>query len=177
MTHTSHPRRCVECGLPQELAHTTVMYPESGLKNVQLSNVPAWKCAEGHEEIEIPAVQELHELLAHLIIRKPAPIVGPEIKFLRRRVGMSAKEFAGRIGLSPVRLSQLENLQTRIHKRADLLIRLSMAALIASRDAKPFPNDLGHFVDQLEQGWDVGTHRLKHNENALPDRAWEVAVA
>ena len=46
------------------------MYPESGLNNVQLVNVPVWVCANGHEELEIPAVTELHELLAHMIVRE-----------------------------------------------------------------------------------------------------------
>ncbi len=166
-------RRCTECGQPQTVVRQTVMYPESGLSNVQLSNVPVWMCVNRHEEVEIPRVQELHELMAHLILRKPAAIVGPEIKFLRRRVAMSAKDFAVRIGLSAVRLSQIENAKRPIPKRVDLLIRLSIAALIAARDAKPFPNDLAHFIDQLEQSWDLGTHRLTHHDNALPDHAWQ----
>jgi DNA-binding transcriptional regulator YiaG len=175
MTNPTHNRSCTECGEPQNVVRKRVSYPESGLNNVELFNVPVWTCVNGHEELEIPAVSELHELLAHMIIRKPAPIVGAEVKFLRRRVGMTAKEFAPRIGLTPVRLSQLENTRTGIHKRADLLIRLSIAALIAARDAKPFPNDLGHFVEQLEQAWDVGAHCLRHKDQAPTDHEWEEA--
>jgi transcriptional regulator with XRE-family HTH domain len=153
-----------------------VPYPESGLNNVLLFNVPVWKCANGHEEIEIPAVTELHELLAHMIIRKPAPLVGEEVRFLRRRVGLTGREFAAKIGLSSVRLSQIENKKTGIHKRGDLLIRFSMAVLISGRDSKPFPSDLAHLVDQLEQTWDVGSHRLRHNEEAPADQEWEEAA-
>lgn len=169
-------RHCTECGEPQQQVRRSVPYPESGLDNVVLINVPVWICANGHDEIEIPAVTELHELLAHKIIRKPAPIVGPEIKFLRRRVGLTAKDFAAKIGLTPVRLSQLENLKTGLPKRADLLIRLSMAALIAARDSRPFPNDLANLVEQFEATWDVGSHRLKHNDNAAPEHEWEEAA-
>ena len=168
-------RRCTECGEPQVAGRRDVPYPESGLGNVLLFNVPVWTCANHHEEIEIPAVSELHDLLAHMIIRKPAALVGQEVRFLRRRVGLTAKEFAAKIALTPVRLSQIENTKTGIRKRADLLIRLSMAALIAARDSKPFPSDLAHLVDQLEQTWDLGSHRLRHNEQAPPDQEWEEA--
>jgi DNA-binding transcriptional regulator YiaG len=123
-----------------------VDYAESGLTNVELFNVPVWVCANRHEEIEIPAVTQLHELLAHLIIRKPANITGGEIRFLRRRVGLQAEEFAERIGLTPVSLSRFENGQRRVSRRTDLLIRLSAAALIAARDNKPFPADLAPLV-------------------------------
>jgi hypothetical protein len=49
--------------------------------------------------------------------------------------------------------------------------------LIAARDAKPFPSDLAPLVDQLDAAWDVGTHRLKHVDQALPDHEWAEASA
>src|SRR4029079_14090159 len=92
-------RRCTECGETQVATRKDTPYPESGLTNVLLLNVPAWVCANNHVEIEIPAVTALHELLAHMIIRKPASLVGREVLFLRRRVGLAAKDFAPKIGL------------------------------------------------------------------------------
>lgn len=165
-------RLCTQCGTPQRAVRKAVAYPQSGLVNVQLLNVPVWVCTKGHEEVEIPAVTELHELLAHMIIRKPALLDGREIKFLRRRVDLTAKEFAGRIGITPQHLSRLENDKGR-SRVCDLLIRLSAASMIAARDKKPFPADLAPFVDQLDESWDVGTHRLRHNDAAPPDQEWE----
>ncbi len=173
--HPKNIRPCQECGEAQSLERRDTAYPESGLSNVWLMNVPAWVCPNNHEEIEIPAVTQLHELLAHMIIRKPASLVGQEVRFLRRRVGLAAKDFAPKIGLSAVRLSQLENMREGIPKRVDLLIRLSIAALIAARDSKPFPNDLAPFIDQLEQAWDIGSHRLRHRDCAEPNHEWEEA--
>ena len=175
---TADIRRCAECGEPQTVVRKTVPYPESGLDNVQLSNVPVWTCANGHEEIQIPSVIELHELLAHMIIRKPAPLVGAEVKFLRKRLRLTAKEFACRIGLTDVRLSQLENRIVPLPKRGDLLIRLVVAALISTRDGKPFPTDLGHLIEQFESfiKEQLGAHRLKYNEQAPHHHEWEAAA-
>lgn len=172
MTDAHTIRRCTECGQPQRHERRTVDYPESGLDNVQLTNVPVWVCSNGHEEIEIPAVTELHDVLAQLIIRKPAGLTGPEIRFLRRRVGIQAKDFAQRIGLTPVALSRFENGRHRISRRIDLLIRLSAAAMIAAQRGKAFPADLAPLVDALE-AWDIGHHRLRHVDTAVPDHEWE----
>ena len=165
-------RRCTECGTPQHAERRTMDYPESGLSNVQLINVPMWVCEQGHEEFEIPAVSQLHDLLAAMIVRKPARLAGPEIKFLRRRVELSGKTFAERIGITPVQLSRVETGARHVTHRMDLLIRLAIAAFIASRDNKPFPVDLTPFIDKLE-AWDIGSHRLRHRDQATPDHEWE----
>lgn len=165
-------RRCTECGQRQRPERRVVDYAESGLNNVQLINVPVWVCPSGHEEVEIPAVTQLHELLAYLIIRKPAVLSGPEIKFLRRRIGIQAKDFAQRIGLTPVALSRFETGSRQLGRRTDLLIKLAAAALIAARDNKPIPSDLAPLVDSLE-AWDIGAHRVRHVDGGPADREWE----
>ncbi len=165
-------RKCTECGTPQHVERRTTDYPESGLSNVQLINVPVWVCENGHEEFEIPAVSELHDLLAWMIVRKPARLVGPEIKFLRRRVDLSAKTFADRIGVTPVQLSRVETGARHVTHRMDLLIRLAIAAFIAAKQGKPFPADMTPFIAKLE-AWDIGSHRLRHRDQPTPDREWE----
>ena len=176
MINSVPERRCTECGAIQHVFRKTVPYAESGLDNVELSNVPVWICENEHQEVEIPAVTELHELLAHMIMRKPAFLDGAEIKFLRRRVELSAKEFAERIGITPQHLSRLEN-DRRKSKVFDLLIRLFVASLVAARDRKPFPADLAPFVNQLEDAWNIGAHRLRHNDQAPPEHEWEETAA
>lgn len=171
------PRLCTECGQPQSLVRKTVSYPQSGLSNVRLQNVPVWKCANFHEEVEIPSTKQLHELLAQLVLRKPVSLVGSELRFLRRRINVSAKDFAGRIGLSSVRLSQLENSKQAIVRRTDLLVRLYVAAVIANRDGSDFPRDLAPLVEELECGsWDLGEHKVRHNDDATASHEWEEAT-
>lgn len=171
-------RRCTECGAVQTMSRRTVMYPESGLDNVQLVNVPVWVCSNAHEEVEIPAMTALHELIAHSIIRKPAPLTAAEIKFLRRRVDLTGAEFAAHLGITSIHLSRVENGHRRPPKSLDLLIRLATASLISRRDGKPFPADLAPFVNELEQAWDIGAHRLRHVDQPLPEQEeWIEATA
>lgn len=150
-------------------------YSQSGLSNVQLQNVPVWICPNDHEEVQIPATTQLHELLAQVIIRKPSTLDGSEVKFLRRRIDQSAKEFAQKIGITPVHLSRVENGTRPITRPVDLLVRLTVAAYIAARDGKTFPKDLVTLIDQLERSWDIGAHRLKHVSSAPPESEWEEA--
>jgi len=177
MTRSDRPRGCVECGLPLGLERRTAGYPESGLDNVQLIDVPVWVCANGHEEFQIPAVGQLHALLVEMVLRKPAPLTGKEVRFLRKELGFSAREFAGRIAITPVHLSRIETGERPIQPSSDLLIRLYVAGTISARNNEPFPADLQPLVAKLDAAWDVGSHRLRHIDHAPPDRQWEPAAA
>lgn len=175
---TETPRLCVECGAKQTLIRKTTGYPESGLDNVQLINVPVWFCENEHEEVQIPAQRELHELLAHMILRKSAPLTGAEVRFLRKRLGWSSKEFAKRIGISPVHVSRIENRGRPIIRPLNLLLRLVFASALAARDGKAFPSDMIHVIDQLEQAMDdLGSHRLRHlaPEESVGSEEWREA--
>ena len=66
------PRRCTECREAQRLTRATTDYPESGLDNVKLVDVPVWECGNGHQEVEIPKAEQLHGLLVNTLISKPA---------------------------------------------------------------------------------------------------------
>ena len=55
-------------------------------------DVPVWECGNGHQEIEIPKAEELHGLTSSTqLISKPAALAGPEIRFLRKELGMSGR--------------------------------------------------------------------------------------
>jgi hypothetical protein len=68
-------------------------------------------------------------------------------------------------------LSRFETRSRQVNRRIDLLIKLSAAALIASRDGKTFPADLAPLVQRLE-AWDIGSHRLRHVDTDA-DHEWE----
>jgi len=156
-------RQCFDCGEPLRVELKTVPYPESGLANVRLANVPVWVCANGHEELEIPAIDELHDLLADIIIRKPTPLVGAEVRFLRKRLELTAREFAARLGITAVHLSRLENGRRGLQRSKDLLVRLYCAHTLSVQRHRPCPLEPISILQQLEalQATDA-EHRVRH---------------
>jgi transcriptional regulator with XRE-family HTH domain len=167
-------RRCVECGTPQVEERDNVPYPESGLDGVELLNVPIWVCKNGHREVEIPAVEDLHNLLAHMIVRQPTPLTGKDVRFLRKRVGLTARQLSARIGRTPEWISQVENGHAPLDRPNDLLFRLSLGVLAAAKAGKS-ADDLAPLVDELERVIDASSIRVRHNENASPSHEWEAA--
>lgn len=168
-------RRCVECGRPQKEQRGAVPYPESGLQNVQLLNVPIWRCENGHEEVEIPDVEQLHDLLAHQIIRQPAALSAGDIRFVRRRLGLTARDFAARMGWTPEWQSQIENGHVTANRPSELLMRLACGVLLAEKSGKS-ADDLTPLVAELEATMSLAGHRLRHSDQALPNREWEATV-
>lgn len=160
---TRSRRRCFDCGAWLHVESKTVPYPESGLDNVVLVNVPMWVCPNRHEELEIPAVDQLHDLLADLIIRKPGCLMGAEIRFLRQRLDLSARQFATRLGITSVHLSRLENGRRLVPRPLDLLVRLFAAHSLAERRGTACPQDLTTVLHGLESAPAQQTgHRLRH---------------
>ena len=162
---TIRHHRCLDCGEQLHVEHKTVPCPETGLDNVKLANVPVWTCPNGHEEVEIPAIEQLLELLSDIVIRKPAPLVGREVRFLRKRLGVNARQFAERLGMSPVHISRLENGRRPLPRRSDLLIRLYSAHALAQRRHIACPPELTAILEQLEALEVPGAeHRLRYRE-------------
>ena len=166
------PRRCAECGAPQQLVHTTIDYWESGLNNVQLVDAPVWECGDGHQEVEIPNAEQLHRLLVNLLIRKRSVLTGSEIRFLRKELAMSGKLFARQLGMTAEHLSRLETGRREITSTTDLLVRLVVGWELTRRRRIEFPADLQPFVASPDAGPDVGNHRVQHRNDAPAGQQW-----
>lgn len=70
-------------------------YTESGLPNVYLVNVDVYRCEQcGIEVASIPRPRELHLLIVTDILRKPSPMTGEELRFIRKTLMMQPKAFA-----------------------------------------------------------------------------------
>jgi DNA-binding transcriptional regulator YiaG len=105
-------------------------FVDSGLLNVYLVGVRYWTCRTcGAQAAEIPAPEQLMDVIAEILVMKPGLLSGPEIKFLRKRAGKKASDFAQLIGRTPEHLSKLETGALPVTEPLDKLIRLSYGLL------------------------------------------------
>jgi DNA-binding transcriptional regulator YiaG len=72
---------------------------------------------------ELPAVQSLHAAIAkHFLFRREA-LRGEEVRFLRKEMGIKAKDFAEVLGVTKVAVSRWENSRRPLAAVTDRLIR------------------------------------------------------
>ena len=85
-------------------------YKASGLPYVWLEGVVIRTCP-GCEEgggVEIPNLAGLHTVLTDYLIHQKARFESFEIRFLRKTLGWSSKDFAKRMGVDPATVSRWE---------------------------------------------------------------------
>jgi putative transcriptional regulator len=128
-------------------------FAECGLPNVYLVGVRYFKCECGEKCVEIPAIKQLMSLIARHTVTKQQSLTGLEIKFLRKRLGQKAIEFAPAVKLQPETLSRAENGRQQVSEKTDTYIRLYYT--FASKDAV--------LMDSLKQAIDkvLATRRSK----------------
>ena len=103
---------------------------DSGLPNVYLAGIKFWRCEKcARKWASIPAPEQLMNLIAESIVMKPALLSGSEIKFLRKRVGKKAADFAELINKNPQHFSKLETDTLPLIEPTDKLIRLTYGML------------------------------------------------
>jgi len=124
--------RCIQC--KDEIMRTDRItnyhYIESGLPNVVLRNIKVRTCPNcGDRLITIPKMPELHKLLANLLIMKEERLASPEIRFLRKYLGWSQRDFASKFHTSVSRVSKWESETNpqNMDSRNEILLRMSVA--------------------------------------------------
>jgi putative zinc finger/helix-turn-helix YgiT family protein len=103
-------------------------YTESGLPNVWLLGVEVFECECGESFAFIPCIQELHKLIARDMVTQENSLSGPEIRFLRKIMGLKAKEFANLVGVKNVTVSRWERGEITPPEPIDRFIRLFYAS-------------------------------------------------
>jgi transcriptional regulator with XRE-family HTH domain len=121
-------RECNECKRTLFGRRENYQYTESGLKSVTLTNVLVFHCKCGAILAELPAVGQLHFLIAFDLLRKKTILSGEEARYLRKWVGYSATELAETTGYSKSIVSRWENEKQNIGKESDRLMRLVVFA-------------------------------------------------
>ena len=102
----------------------------SGLPNVYLVGVEYEVDRETQEQrASIPRLPDLLTWIAVSLLSKEALLTGDELRFLRKRVGKSSKDFAHLLDVSSEQYSRMENGAVRITPSNDKLARLLVITL------------------------------------------------
>lgn len=121
--------KCQECGSRARVRKGSYAYKESGLDNVTLESIEFISCSKcGNEDPVISHVNELRSVIAEALISKPARLSGKELRYLRKYLELSSREFSRLIHVDPATLSRWENGDDPIGPQSDLVVRALIAA-------------------------------------------------
>ena len=77
---------------------------------------------------------KLQLVVLECLIRKPAPLSGDELKFIRKFLNMSTTDFGRILGVTHVAVVKWENGKTRANLSTDVCIRLYMYDHLKAKD-------------------------------------------
>lgn len=124
MTTNEKTDKCTRCGADAPIIRGTYHLRESALKNVVLQGIEIVRCREcGNEDPIIPRFNDMMRTLALAVIGKPYRLVGEEVRWLRKFLGLTQDELARLIHVDKTTLSKWENDEDPIGAQSDLLLR------------------------------------------------------
>ena len=157
---------CAMCENDKELKakRVTRKFDESGLDNITLKGVTEYKCPKcGEVYYNFGNIEQLHDLIAMLLVRKRGLLSPKEIRFLRKHMGYSSAMLAKLTGHTPESISRIENGKNKVTDIFDHYIRAMVIQKSADRDYDLHDhilNDAGEDFSRLEarlkgNKWDV----------------------
>jgi DNA-binding transcriptional regulator YiaG len=128
---------CSVCGESAPVSKGKFRFNQIGLP-VVLLGIDLVRCDCGNTDPIIENVQDLMDAIARAIVSKQTPLTGHEVRFLRKYVGKSGKDFCVGIGIEPETLSRWENSQTPIGTTGERLVRvLTMTLSPSLKEERP----------------------------------------
>src|SRR5688500_10533539 len=95
-----------ECGNEMTERRGNTLLDEGGVK-ITLEDVRIFSCpACGNETPSIPRMESLFREVALELAAKPEKLMPQEIRFLRKHLGLSSKDFATVMGVDPTTVSK-----------------------------------------------------------------------
>lgn len=98
-------------------------YTECGLLNVFISGIEVQVDDDGDEVITIPAVNELHWVIADGIVSHAKGMAGDELRFLRTEMGLTQSELAALVHRDKQSVGRWERGEVELDSSAEALIR------------------------------------------------------
>ncbi len=135
---------CKKCGMPEVVYLTTqYQYIESGLENIYLENVPVISCERClTKRPQIIETDLLDITIAESLILKPFPLIGSELRFLRKNLEYSLNQWARLLHFDEKSLLDLEMDEETISPQFDLLNRLVYIKLLEEKAGQIIINNL-----------------------------------
>ncbi len=102
----------------------------SGLQNVYLVGVEyEMDPGAGTQAAVIPCLPNLMAAIGKVLVEKKTPLSADEVRFLRKRLRLSSKEFAKLAGKTSEQYSRIENGAAKLTPTVERVVRLLYAAL------------------------------------------------
>lgn len=105
-----------------------------------------------HRVVDVNS-RRLAEVVATKIALKEGSLSGEELRFLRKRLGLSMSDFGARLGVSHAAVSKWESCEercTRMGLAKEILAREMLLATVQSRSLELIAPRLGHGGDRLK---------------------------
>ena len=117
--------KCELCGGKTKiLKGQTWHYTESGLDDVYMYNVEVRTCLScDAKSPRLPRINDLHATIGRAVALQKTSLSGSEARFLRKHLGLQAKEWAVLLRLPAETLSRWENDKQVIGAQSDSLLR------------------------------------------------------
>ena len=121
---------CSECGAPVTPELRAYQYKESGLPNLFLLGVEVAECPNcGGVDVTIPQPLKIHQRIALALAKSLRRLTGPQLRFLREYLNLTAEQLGQYIHVDPQAISKWELEDEPINPSSERLLRLLTAAL------------------------------------------------
>lgn len=115
---------CMNCKVGMNKDKSDYLYEESGLDNIYLV-IDVYKCPQCKETYPIlPDIKILHRLIAKELVKQESFLLGKELSFLRKELGLRVEDLAKISGISSEQIKHWERGEEKIHPSFDRFIRL-----------------------------------------------------
>ena len=126
-------------------------YQECGLPNVYLAGIDVAICKECNEKFPIiPSILDLYDKIAEAVALKPQTLVGIEVKFLRKQLGLTAVQWASFMKTDKATISRWENDHNPIGRQSDALVRYLYFRLLEEKNDTHFHQNISGRITSVE---------------------------